>query len=663
MRCNNCFEEYDEDLGVCPYCGYTEGQPPKELYMLFAGTVLQSRYIVGKVLGFGGFGITYKAYDTKLERMVAIKEYYPAGLVYRTPGTKDVVVFKGKRYKDYADGLKRFLDEARNATKFLDNPYIVDVMEFFEENSTAYFVMELFVGVTLDEFLKENGGRIDGESAVAIALSVGGALKDIHKAGYIHRDVAPDNIYMLSNGKIKLFDFGAARFSANETLSIVLKPGYAPAEQYDSVNKQGPWTDIYALGATMYRMVVGVKPDESTNRKMEDKEQPPHELIPEISENLSNAIMRAMSVEIHLRYQTIDEFMAAITSEKKVRSVESVRKRRKNFRWIGIASSVLIVAGLVTYFSRNWNKQKGEATLPDAKINVWYVMDDADNMEESHKAKGITQALNDFTEMYSNVEINYEAIPKEEYSERLKAAAEENNLPDLFESTGIEETVLSNAETLGNVISEVDTDKLYFLNNYEEYYKSEKQIPTSFVMPVVFINTTKAEFDGDFLKDINEIVSDDKEITYSIDDDWIEYYNDKVDFGKYREIEDGKEAFVSGQSAIYFGSSKDIEGIYETMTGKCKHITLEGDEVQCRAGCDWSISGISGKDEIKVAERLLAYLIEDPTAQDYLYMQGDLGDKTKLPVNKGAIETLIGDDAQFYKNILSEIDNFGYKGE
>lgn len=372
MRCNNCFEEYDEDLGVCPYCGYTEGQPPKELYMLFAGTVLQSRYIVGKVLGFGGFGITYKAYDTKLERMVAIKEYYPAGLVYRTPGTKDVVVFKGKRYKDYADGLKRFLDEARNATKFLDNPYIVDVMEFFEENSTAYFVMELFVGVTLDEFLKENGGRIDGESAVAIALSVGGALKDIHKAGYIHRDVAPDNIYMLSNGKIKLFDFGAARFSANETLSIVLKPGYAPAEQYDSVNKQGPWTDIYALGATMYRMVVGVKPDESTNRKMEDKVQPPHELIPEISENLSNAIMRAMSVEIHLRYQTIDEFMAAITSEKKVRSVESVRKRRKNFRWIGIASSVLIVAGLVTYFSRNWNKQKGEATLPDAKINVWY---------------------------------------------------------------------------------------------------------------------------------------------------------------------------------------------------------------------------------------------------------------------------------------------------
>lgn len=279
------------------------------------------------------------------------------------------------------------------------------------------------------------------------------------------------------------------------------------------------------------------------------------------------------------------------------------------------------------------------------------------------KSKEITQALNDFTEMYSNVEINYEAIPKEEYSERLKAAAEENNLPDLFESTGIDEAVLSNAETLGNVISEVDTDKLYFLNNYEEYYKSEKQIPTSFVMPVVFINTTKAEFDGDFLKDINEIVSDDKEITYSIDDDWIEYYNDKVDFGKYREIEDGKEAFVSGQSAIYFGSSKDIEGIYETMTGKCKHITLEGDEVQCRAGCDWSISGISGKDEIKVAERLLAYLIEDPTAQDYLYMQGDLGDKTKLPVNKGAIETLIGDDAQFYKNILSEIDNFGYKGE
>ena len=185
-----------------------------------------------------------------------------------------------------------------------------------------------------------------------------------------------------------------------------------------------------------------------------------------------------------------------------------------------------------------------------------------------------------------------------------------------------------------------------------------RRLDKSLVKSTLLLNDNYNELKGKLNKSKPTITG--KEV--KIDKDTYQMLNKFMSSAK-RVLEDGKEAFVSGQSAIYFGSSKDIEGIYETMTGKCKHITLEGDEVQCRAGCDWSISGISGKDEIKVAERLLAYLIEDPTAQDYLYMQGDLGDKTKLPVNKGAIETLIGDDAQFYKNILSEIDNFGYKGE
>lgn len=662
MRCNNCFEEYDEELEMCPHCGYTSGQAPKELYMLFAGTVLQSRYIVGKVLGFGGFGITYMAYDTKLERKVAIKEYYPAGLVYRTPGTKEVVVFKGKRYKDYSDGLKRFLDEARNATKFINNPNIIDVMEFFEENGTAYYVMELLVGLSLGDFLKERGGKIDTNEAITITLAIGKALKDIHKVGYIHRDVAPDNIFICDNGKIKLIDFGAARFSANETLSIVLKPGYAPAEQYDSVNKQGPWTDVYALGATMYRMVVGVKPDESTNRKTQDTTPSPHEMDPNISVNLSNAIMRAMSIQIHLRYQTVDEFMDAITTEKKVRSVENVRKRKKSFRWIGIAGSVIVVAGLGLYFSRNWNKQKDEATLPDADIKMWYILEDTDETE-SHKVKGISQAISDFMEAYDNVTIEYTAIPADEYESRIVQAAKDGELPDIFESTGVEAEVADELESLDEVISLITPEKEYFLQDYEKYYPEKKSAPSSFIMPVVYINTTLADFDKDVISSIDDVRPHDGDVTYSVDASWEEYYQEQLELENYEMSTDGMNSFLSGEAKVYLGSSKDMEKIYETMTGKCTHITLEADKVECRAGSDWSIPDSLSKANTQVAERFLAYLIEDPTAQDFLYMQGDYGDKTRLPINKAAIETLISDDAQFYKKILKDADSFSYKGE
>ncbi|MGN0370216.1 MAG: protein kinase [Butyrivibrio sp.] len=653
MRCNNCFEEYDEDLQVCPHCGYTEGMQPKEAYMLFAGTVLQDRYIVGEVLGFGGFGITYKAYDTKLERVIAIKEYYPSGLVYRTPGTKEVVVFKGKRYKDYANGLTRFLDEARNATKFIDNPNIIDIMGFFEENGTAYFVMELLVGLPLDKYLAQNGGKVDVNSAIAIISAVGMALQSIHKEGYIHRDIAPDNIYICDNGKIKLFDFGAARFSAEEdkNLTVVLKPGYAPVEQYETVNKQGPWTDVYALGATMYRMVTGIKPDESTNRKTSDIVEQPKDIDSDISENLSNAIMRAMAVEKHLRYQNVQEFINAIKSEKKVVSVEKVQKRRKRFRWIGIASSIALIALGGFIFSRNWNEQKDEATLPDAEIDFWYIA-------EPGTEKGIEQVVADFIEMYPNVSINPYVYSEEEYAGELKNAIEENRAPAIFECTGLDEEYLENALDLNNAYSGIDIDNCYFLDKYKEDYSVQNRMPSSFEMPVIFINTYYANTGLESLDSLSDISVEENDILkYSVAEKWRNFYSENVDTDGWTEADGSVEAFISGEAYVYLGSNSDLEYVYSLMTGKCNHYTLPGNEVFCIPGNEWVINDL-GEDENMVSERFLAYLIQDPTTQDYMYMQGDYGDKTKLPVNKAAISTLISDDVQFYGKILKEIEDF-----
>lgn len=661
MRCDNCFEEYDGILDICPYCGYYDGKPPEVEYMLPAGTLLQSRYRIGESLGCGGFGTTYKAYDTKLERLVAIKEYYYAGLVSRTPGTKDVLVI-GKHPREYTDALQRFLDEARNTVKFISNPNIIDIMDWFEENNTAYYVMELLVGMTLKDLLKQSPeSRLDCDAAVEIVSSIGEALSAIHNAKYIHRDVAPDNIFMCSNGNVKLIDFGAARFSVNETLSQVLKPGYAPAEQYDSVNKQGAWTDVYALGATMYRMVTGVKPDESTNRKIEDTLLPPHEVNPDVPENISNAIMRAMSVESHLRYQTVKEFVAAISGTRKVHTLQHIKKRRKNTRIVGIAASLALVAGLAIYFSHGWNRQKEAATLPDASLTVWYILED-DNEEESHKVKGLEQTITDFMQMYQNVSVEYKAISEAEYEGRLKQAQTEGNPPDIYESTGLDVGLVAEAVGLGGVIEQITPENAYFLENYEVLYPDAKRVPTSFVMPIIYVNTSAVQTEAEVFFDISEFKAEEGTLTYSVNLLWEEYYINMTDFGDCELTEGGLEAFLSGEADVYMGSSADLEEVYSTMTGKCTHMTLEGSRVQCRAGSEWSVSDTS-KNNKTAAMRFLAYLIEDPTAQDYLYMQGDYGDKTKLPINRDAVKTLVSDDAQFYEKILEEADTFGYMGE
>ena len=145
-RCNGCFEIYDENFEICPECGYFDGAEPREPNHLCVGTVLTERYIVGNVLGFGGFGITYKAWDSKLDSVVAIKEYYPSGIVNRPPGTKNLLLFSGHRKREFEHGLLRFVEEARNMTNFNTHRNIVNVYEYFEENNTAYIVMEFLDG-------------------------------------------------------------------------------------------------------------------------------------------------------------------------------------------------------------------------------------------------------------------------------------------------------------------------------------------------------------------------------------------------------------------------------------------------------------------------------------------------------------------------------------
>lgn len=279
------------------------------------GVILKERYKIEEVIGAGGFGITYRAWDPLLQSYVAIKEYYPSGIATRSADSSKVCVPVGQEQREYHRGRIRFLKEAQDVARFQSEPNIVSIYDYLEENDTAYMVMEYLHGCTLKQYIREHGGRLDTDHILHICLSVLDALAVVHRAGMIHRDISPENIFICEDLTVKLIDFGAAKqvyLDGEQTMSVVLKPGYAPPEQYAKKDKQGPWTDIYALGATLYFAATGEKPEESFGRVLEDTIKPVCEVNPEIPRAMSQVIMRAMSVKIEDRYQTVEAMREAL---------------------------------------------------------------------------------------------------------------------------------------------------------------------------------------------------------------------------------------------------------------------------------------------------------------------------------------------------------------
>ena len=283
----------------------------ENLYCLRKGTRLIGRYTIEGVLGQGGFGITYLGMDELHKKKVAIKEFFPQGIVTRNIEYEDTVTVTlvGEK-ENYDKGKERFLKEAQTMAMFSKDKGIVKALDFFEINNTAYIVMEYLEGVTLKQYLRENE-RIDAEDLVELLVPLIEALDEIHSQGLIHRDISPDNIMVLPDGRIKLMDFGAARDYTEfgeKSLSIVLKPGYAPPEQYQTHGVQGPWTDIYALCATMYKCITGENPPDAIDRVIDDHLKKISEFGIVIPPQEEAAIIKGMSVSAKDRYQDIKDF-------------------------------------------------------------------------------------------------------------------------------------------------------------------------------------------------------------------------------------------------------------------------------------------------------------------------------------------------------------------
>lgn len=672
-RCLNCFNLFDivysdkEEREVCPYCGYCEGTPPKELYHLYPGVGLyNNRYVIGTCIGFGGFGITYKAWDNVLETVVAVKEYYPTGLVQRVPGKPQVIIYTGESKEEYMQGLERFLDEAKNMAKFVDNPNIVHVDAFFEENNTAYLVMEYLPGMTLKSYLKSKGGRIGCEEVIPIADAVITALKEIHAGGIIHRDISPDNIMLCNDGRIKLLDFGAARFSdadQERTRSIILKPGFAPPEQYQAKSKQGPWTDIYALCATVYRAITGVLPDESVNRVIEDTVQSPIQIYSDIPERISNTVMKGMSIYPEIRFSNVDELKKALDGEKKVMEPKKELRVRRMKRTITVGIALLIVVSMSLYVYNMYKNKKADVVMNSADISIWIAVDDQMN-EDGAKAM-MDSGIEAFTSSQEKVNVNYKFIPEDQYGSELLKAYENGEMPTIFQAQYATKEIMEDAASVDKVYEYMEksgSDDCYLLENYKNSIEGSKKIPLSFEAPIVYVKRSSEVKNIDNLtisdyKQIESMSDDSFYISESAEDMLLSSLNSdensqniddkrKKEWKKLGGSEIYKQFLSDDKLLYYFGSTEDYKFVNDSWAGRYKIVKIESDSVYVEPTNELSISGTTSDDESRAASLLISYMLKQG-AQEALFLGTSYSDNgvdklqkiEGLPVNKSALKS------------------------
>ena len=684
MRCLKCMKEFDEKYGVCPHCGQVPGQEKNEPYELPPGSVLKGRYLVGIAVGVGGFGITYRAWDRTLEKMIAIKEYYPSanGIVNRVPGQRQVIIYSGQREIEFRNGKERFLLEARNMAKFNTHPNIVHVFDFFEENGTAYIVMEFLDGISYKQLILANGGTVNQDIALEVTLAVLDALREIHKNGIIHRDISPDNIFICQGGVVKLIDFGAARFSTGEeekTLSVILKPGYAPPEQYRKRSRQGPWTDIYAVGAMFYRALTGVMPEESVNRLVQDNVIPPSQLNPNISENLSNCIMRAMALNQELRFRNVDQFREAIQTKNKVRDVKEELKRRRTLRTAVIAAIFLFLAGSGGICYGIFQSKRSQATLASVSLTVWYPAAQ-DGGQQSANAQDNAETefyekIQGFREAYPNIEIEAEPIPEEQYEERIKNSLETGeDVPDVFDSSCLGKEFYGDMASIGDIYiwmeESGELDNYYFLAQREIEDKDKKQIPLGFQIPVIYGNSLIGTEDLTLVDSPERLKEILEQYSYSVSDQmfsvWqsiipgleksggyaafaVDLEEDSGASGEEFDAQKEKEEILQGKAGYYLSSSLEYKRIQQDMAGIYQVFLMENLPLEESFTPLWSVSAKASEDEQRAGVRLVYYLLS---------MENQMRLSPSLPLHKKALQEFKTMNAEFagIDSCLEQID-------
>lgn len=309
--CMRCMAMKTDEQEACAVCGFIERDFVPEKHHLPPRTILKGQYLVGCALGEGGFGITYIGWDLFLHMPVAIKEYFPSGVVIRDQGQHTVNVFAGKDEQSFLLGRDRFFREAQKVARFDNNPGVVSVKNCFLENGTAYIIMEYISGINLGTYAAQRGGKLGFQETLQLLKTPIQTLEELHRYSTYHRDISPENLMLSKTGTVKLIDFGSAMESDSEkkTRVLMVRSGYSPVEMYSSTGKDGPYSDVYSMAATIYKLITGVTPPAATERLNADSLVRPTMLgVKEISQEQEAALMKGMAVQLNDRYQTMAEF-------------------------------------------------------------------------------------------------------------------------------------------------------------------------------------------------------------------------------------------------------------------------------------------------------------------------------------------------------------------
>ena len=352
MKFNRCFGCMEVTEGYpCPVCGFDPAQAAAPNYVLPYGAILNGRYIVGKMLGQGGFGITYIGWDLAMERKVAIKEYYPSGQVSRNPGSRDLTWYTNEQSRQARqNGMQMFLKEARKMSKVDNLTNVVRVRDIFQENETAYIVMDFVEGETLKARLDKTG-PLTWKQAKEIFVPAMQAMEQVHQAGLVHRDISPDNLMLTPDGRVMILDLGAAKdlaINKGASSAMVVKGGFSPPEQYAQQGGSGSWTDVYAMAATMYHSLTGVVPPTAVDRMQGEPVNWALLASNGVPKHVISALQSAMALNAKERTQSMAELLRQCQSETAVvaRKEPPVSARKGNFRIIGFAAALCLAAAL-----------------------------------------------------------------------------------------------------------------------------------------------------------------------------------------------------------------------------------------------------------------------------------------------------------------------------
>ena len=321
--CVKCMKEKNSADEICPHCGFDSSTYQAPEYYLPLYTVLSdNRYIIGKSIGTGGFGITYIAFDTRLNVPVAIKELFVASKVRRENGRTVLMNTTENGIRQYEELKRRFMQEARTMAELENIDGIVKVKDYFQQNDTAYIVMEYLDGMTLKKMLEIKKERIPLETVMTLLKPVMDSLDKMHKAGIVHRDISLDNIMITKDGRVKLIDLGGEKrlgdFGDEDKTVAIKKNVYTPIEQILGKSSNiGPWTDIYALAVTIYRCICGKFPKEAGDRESDKDIEKPSRLGVNITKKQEETLLKALAIDKKDRIHSIEQLQSGLSKEKK----------------------------------------------------------------------------------------------------------------------------------------------------------------------------------------------------------------------------------------------------------------------------------------------------------------------------------------------------------